>query len=111
MKKKYVDGPIAFITLRKNGPPSMGMPLLLWFVYSIAIATLAGALAMQAYTGTSDAHAAGHLVGMVSLMAYAGGSVQMGIWMGKPWGSVAMDVLDAVIYGTISALTFMWLWP
>ena len=111
MKKKYVDGPIAFITLRKNGPPSMGMPLSLWFVYSIAIATLAGALAMQAYTRTSDAQAAGHLVGMVSLMAYAGGSVQMGIWMGKPWGSVAKDVLDAVIYGTISALTFMWLWP
>jgi hypothetical protein len=30
--------------------------------------------------------------------------------MGKPWPSVAKDVLDAAIYATITALTFGWLW-
>lgn len=111
MQKKYLEGPIAFITVIKNGPPSMGKSLSLWFVYTLVIATVAGALAMQGYAGKANANAAGHLVGMVSFLAYVGGSVQMGIWMGKPWGSVAKDALDGLIYGTISALVFMWLWP
>src|SRR5580765_8102650 len=34
MMKKYVEGPIAFITVKKNGPPNMGTPLTLWFIYS-----------------------------------------------------------------------------
>ena len=44
-------------------------------------------------------------------LTYFGGSVQMAIWMGKPWSTVAKDLLDSLIYGTISALVFMWLWP
>ena len=35
----------------------------------------------------------------------------MGIWMGKPRGAVAKDVVDEFIYASISALSFMWLWP
>jgi hypothetical protein len=30
--------------------------------------------------------------------------------MGKPWTSVAKEVLDAVIYAVITALTFAWFW-
>lgn len=111
MQKKFIEGPIALITIRKSGPPTMGLCLGLWFAYSIAIASIAACLALQAYPGKANAHAAGHLVGMVSFLAYVGGSVQMGIWMGKPWGSVAKDALDGLIYGFISAMTFMLLWP
>ncbi len=111
MRKKYVEGPIAFMTVRANGVPTMGAALTQWFIYTIVIATIAGAVALQTYGLKGPASHAAHLVGMMSLLAYAGGSIQAGIWMGKPWGSVAKDVLDAVIYATISAQAFMWLWP
>ncbi len=112
MQKKFREGPIAHVTVRPAGPPTMGKQLTLWFVYSVVIAAFAGCLAFGAYPmGKSSGHAAGHLVGLISFLAYVGGSVQMGIWMGKPWGSVAKDVLDGLIYGTISALVFWWLWP
>ena len=111
MKNKFVEGPIAFMTVRKNGPPAMGAALTLWFIYTLIIAAFAGCVACQVYGVKADSHQAGHLVGMLSLMAYAAGSVQLGIWMGKPWGSVAKEVFDGFIYATISALTFMWLWP
>jgi hypothetical protein len=62
------------------------------------------------YTAANPRHA-GYLVGVVSFLAFVGGSVQMGIWMGKPWSSVAKDALDGLIYATIGVLTFMWLWP
>ena len=111
MMKKYVDGPIAFVTVRKSGPPTMSAALTFWFLFSLVIAAIAACLALSAYGLKGDAHDAGHLVGMISLLAYGGGSVLQGIWMGKPWASVAKEVFDGVIYATISALSFMWLWP
>lgn len=111
MMKKFTEGPVAFVTVRESGPPGMGKSLTLWFLYSILVAAFAGCLALQAYGIKGNVHPAAHLVGMVSFATYVGGSIQFGIWMGKPWSSVAKDILDGAIYGTISALTFMWLWP
>jgi hypothetical protein len=111
MQRKFIDGPVGFLTFRKNGPPTMGGALVQWFVFNLAIATIVAAIALQTYGVQGESHRAGHLVGMLSLLAYGGSSVQAGIWVGKPWGSVAKDLLDALIYATVSALAFMWLWP
>jgi hypothetical protein len=92
--------------------PAMGTALASWFLYCVAVAVMAAVLAMGAFpAGREQAHNAGHLVGMISFLTYFGGSVQMAIWMGKPWSAVGKDLLDSLIFGTISALTFMWLWP
>ena len=111
VSQKFVDGPVAMLTVKVNGTPAMGSALGKWFVFNLAVATFAACLAVQTIGLQGGSHRAGHLVGMLSFLTYAGGSVQNGIWMGKPWGSVAKDLLDAFIYGTVSALTFMWLWP
>jgi hypothetical protein len=111
MMKKFTEGPVAFLTVRKNGPPEMGSTFVMWFAFTAGVAAFAGWLAMSAYAGKANASAAGQLVGFVSFIAYGGGSVPLGIWMGKPWSSVAKDLLDALIYGVISGLVFTWLWP
>ena len=112
MKQKFREGPVALLTIRNNGDMNMGKTLLMWFVYSLVVAAIAGCLTMGAFTAGRDfAHKAGHLAGMISFLTYFGGSVQMGIWMGKPWSSVARDLVDCLVYGVISALVFMWLWP
>ena len=111
MQKKFRDGPVGFLTLRKSGPPTIGGSLIQWFVFNLALATIVAAIALQTYGLKGEPHRAGHLVGMLSLLAYGGSSVQAGIWVGRPWGSVAKDLVDAVIYATVSALAFLWLWP
>ena len=111
MKKKFLEGPIAFMTIRKNGLPNMGSALTSWFIYSLLVACVAACVACETLGLNANPRQAGHLVGVISFMTYVGGSIQMGIWMGKPWSSVAKDVLDGLIYGVISGLTFMWLWP
>lgn len=111
MVKKYVDGPVGLLTVVNSGPPRMGGMLIRWFLYNLAIALIAAAIALQVYGVPGNAHAAAHLVGLVTFLTYAGGSVQQGIWMGKPWASVFKDLLDALIYGVVSALAFWWLWP
>ena len=109
--KKFVEGPVVFFTVFKSGPPKMGGTLARWFLYNLLIAVIAGSIALQVYGLPGNAHYAGHLVGLVTFLTYAGGSVQSGIWMGKPWVSVLKDLLDALIYGIVSALAFWWLWP
>ena len=51
------------------------------------------------------------IVGTVTFVAYACGSVQQAIWMGKPWVSTGKEAADALIYAIVSAAVFGWLWP
>jgi hypothetical protein len=111
MLQKFIEGPAGFVNLRAAGAPRIGGALLQWFVFTLIIATAAASLALQAYGIGGDSHKAGHLVGIVSLLVYSGASVPEGIWMAKPWKSVLKHAIDGLIYATISALTFMWLWP
>jgi hypothetical protein len=109
--QKFVEGPVGFITLRRAGAPAIGASLLQWFAFTVVITTAAAGLALQAFGIDGDRHQAAHLVGIVSLLVYAGGCVPEGIWMGRPWISVLKHGIDGVIYGVIGALTFQWLWP
>ena len=111
MQKKFADGPVALLVLRKPGPPAIGASLAQWFLLNLVIASLAGLLAAQTVGLGGNARAAGHLVGMVTFLAYGTGSASNAVWMGRPWGAVALDLVDSLIYGTVSALIVMALWP
>lgn len=111
MLKKLHEGPVAFITVFRNGPPRMGESLLQWFALNLAIAAIAALLTVHLLDASAPPPHAAHLAGVLAFLAYGGGGVQAGIWMGKPWGSVAKDLLDALIYGVVTAAAFLWLWP
>lgn len=111
MKQKYQRGPVGIITLLAPGMPNMGKHLTLWFAFCLVMSTAFAAIALQTFGLAADPHEAGHLIGLVSFLAFFSGSVMSAIWMGKPWGIVAKDLLDSLIYATVCALTFMWLWP
>jgi hypothetical protein len=112
MQKKFIEGPVAFLTVKRSGPPTIGPALGQWFLLNLLVAAVAGLIAAHIYGLSAEANrAAGHLVAVVSFLTYTGGSIQAGIWMGKPWGSVAKDVLDGAIYAVVSGLSFCWLWP
>lgn len=111
MKQKYEQGPVGTITLLKPGRPNMGKHLLQWFVFCLVLATAFAAIALQTFGLAANPREAGHLIGLVSFLAFFSGSVLSAIWMGKPWVVVAKDLFDSLIYATVCALTFMWLWP
>jgi hypothetical protein len=111
MQQKFREGPVGFLTLVPNGAPRMGKALGLWFLLNLAIAAIAGGLAVRYVGLAGDGHAAGHLAGLLSLLAYGVGSLQAGIWMGKRPASIAKDLLDALIYALVTAFAFAWLWP
>ena len=55
--------------------------------------------------------AVARVVALVTFVAYATGGLSNAIWMGKPWSSAAKEVLDAFIYGLVTAAAFGCLWP
>ncbi len=114
MQKKFVEGPIAFITLRPPGVPKMGGALGGWFVYILVVCAVAAYIAHKTLTPMGpevNSLQVCRVVSALAFLAYGGGSVQQGIWMGKPWGSVAKDLVDAAIYAAITGATFAYLWP
>lgn len=110
MIKKFEEGPIAFMMVRAPCVPKMGGSLGMWFAFNVAIAVIGAYIAAKVLPANASFGQVFRVVGTLAFVAYAGGSVQMGIWMGKPWSSVAKEMLDALIYGALTAGTFAYLW-
>ncbi len=111
MQAKYREGPIAFLTVKKNGAPTMGAALITWFVLNLALAVVTAVVILHVYGLQVDPARAACLAGILAFLSYGVGSISNGIWMAKPWTSVAKDLLDAAIYGGVSAAAFGLLWP
>ena len=110
-QKKFADGPVGMLTLRTRGAPNMGSMLGLWFAYTLGVSVFAGYLASRTLAPGAPAVGVLRLVATVAFLAYAGGAIPNGIWMGKPWRSVAKELLDGLIYALGSGAVFGWLWP
>jgi hypothetical protein len=55
--------------------------------------------------------AVARVVSLVTFLAYGAGSVTNAIWWGKPWSAALKELLDAFLYGLVTAIAFGWLWP
>ena len=111
VQQKFIDGPTGLVTLRAPGPPTMGAPLAMWFVMNLVVAILAGYLASKTLPVGLSFLAVAREVSIVTFLAYAGGAAANAIWMGKPWSAAVKEMLDAFIYGLVTACVFGWLWP
>jgi hypothetical protein len=111
VQQKYVDGPVGIMMLMRPGKPTMGPMLGQWFALNLLVAAVAGYLASRTVPVGASFLAVARVVSLTAFMAYATGSVSFSIWFGKPWASTAKDLLDAFIYGLVTACVFGWLWP
>ncbi len=111
MRRKYEEGPVAYLVVAPNGAPAMGRALGLWFLHTLLVGVFVAYVAGLALLPGTHYLRVFRVVGAVAFLAYGFGSIQMGIWMGKPWSAVIKDLADALIYGLLSAGVFGWLWP
>ena len=111
MQQKFTQGPVAFLMVKASGAPKMAPALVLWFLYTLVISCIAAYIACRTSPhGASFIHVF-RVATILSFVAYAGGSVQYAIWMGKPWKSAAKEIADALIYAIITGTVLAWLWP
>ena len=109
--QKFVEGPIAMVTIRPPAKPTMGAPLLRWFVLNVFVSAVAAYIASKMVSPGAGFLAICRPVGTITFMSYAVGAISNGIWYGKPWPVVAKELGDAAIYAAVAACVFAWLWP
>jgi hypothetical protein len=111
VQKRYQDGPVALLTVLRNGPPAMGKYLAQWFLYCLLASFVVAYLARHTLSyGTSGLEVM-RITGAVAFTAYAFGYLQDSIWQGIPWSNSLRGLLDAALYALTTGLVFRLLWP
>jgi hypothetical protein len=111
IKQKFVDGPVGVVYLRPPGAVSMGPALGQWFIFCLVVSFFVAYIAAHVLAPGTHYLSVFRVVGAIAFLAYAAADIPAAIWMGKPWGVVAKDVFDGLVYGLMTAGTFGWLWP
>lgn len=110
-QQKFVEGPNLVMYVRPNGPAQLGPFLGKWFVYTLVVSLLAGYVGRSVLPAGTEYLKVFQVIGASAWLAYAWGGPQESIWMGKPWGSTALYLIDGLIYAALTAGAFAWLWP
>lgn len=111
MQEKYAKGPVAIVTVLKNGVPKMGKYLGLWFLLNLLVSFTAAYVARHTLQPGADGLQVMRITGTVAFAAYGISHLSDSIWGGKPWGNTLRALFDAVIFAVITGLVFRWLFP
>ena len=111
VRKRYEEGPVALLTVLRNGPPAMGKHLVQWFLYCLLASFVTGYLARHTLSPASDGLKVMQITGTVAFAAYGFGYFQDSIWQGIPWSNSLRGLFDAALYALTTGLVFRLLWP
>ena len=109
--EKFKTGPVGFVFLRQPGGMNMGAMLGQWFVFCLLVPFACAGIAAHLIGPGAPGALVFHTVGLAATMAFAFGVIPDAIWWGHPWRSAIKHIIDGVVYGVITGLTFAWLWP
>ncbi|MGB9430364.1 MAG: hypothetical protein WCC11_10925 [Gammaproteobacteria bacterium] len=109
--EKFKQGPVGFMILRPSGMFSMGKNLVQWFIFCLIVSYFCAYVAASTMAAGTAGLQIFRVIGTVGFIAYAFGSLPMGIWYGQPWKAVTKDVIDGLIYGLVTGAIFAALWP
>ena len=109
--KKFEEGPVGFITLRRHGLPGMGKGLVQWFLLCFLVSFATGYVARHTLVAGTDGLTVLRITGAVAFIGYGFGYFQDSIWKGIPWSNTLRSLFDAVLYGLTTGLVFRFLWP
>jgi hypothetical protein len=109
--EKSIQGPVAFMTVIKSGPPTMVAGLVLWFLYSVVVGIFTAYVAGRALGSGAAYSAVFRFAGSVAFIGYSLALLQNSIWYKRAWRSTLKSMFDGLIYALVTAGTFGWLWP
>lgn len=109
-KEKLAKGPVGFVTITSSDY-QMGKGLALWFVYCLLVGFFTAYLTGLALGPGATFMEVFRFAGTASFGAYFLALVQNSIWYNRAWTTTAKYLFDGLIYGSVTAATFGWLWP
>jgi hypothetical protein len=111
MQRKMAEGPNVVMYVRENGAVKLGPFLGKWFAYTLVVSLVAGYVARATVAPGAESTHVFQIVGAASWLAYAWAIPSDSIWLGKPWSSTFVYMIDGLIYAALTAAAFAWMWP
>jgi len=111
VQEKFVKGPVALVTVMPSGPPSMGKPLVSWFVFCLVIGVFVAYLTGRTVGPGVEYLMVFRVAGTVAFLGYAAAQATDSIWSGLPWRIAIKHMFDGLIYALLTGGVFGWLWP
>ena len=111
MQNRFREGPVAFIAIFPKGMPPMGKLLgqqIAYFLISGVMIAYCAALALEPGAAFMTVF---RVVTTIAFLAFCWSNIPMSIWYGHPWSTTFKYMFDALIYASVMAGTFAWLWP
>jgi hypothetical protein len=109
--EKHALGPVIIMTVIPNGPWNMGKLMGTWFLYCLLISAISGFMASHVAGPGANDHRIFHFVGFTAFLCYTMGAWPLSIWYHRKWLTTIKGAFDALIYGVVTGLIFVFLWP
>ena len=110
-KEKAKAGPMVLMTVIPFRGFSMTRPLSMWFIFVLITSFLSAYVAGVAFPPGASREAIARVISTVAFIGYGLALWEMSIWYSRSWTMTIKSTIDALIYGLITAATFVWLWP
>ena len=111
MVAKMKTGPVGNMTVIPSGPMSLGKPLAQWFVFCVVVGLLVAYVGRLGLEVGADRTHVFRLTSAAAFLGYGLTNVTDSIWKGVRWGITGKFLIDGLIYGLLTGVTFRWLWP
>jgi len=109
--EKWSRGPVGMLTIWKSERPNMAASLIQWFLYCLLIGLFVAVLATTALPADVHTHLIFHQTALTAFGGYTLALLQNSIWGRQQWRSTFRYIIDGLVFGVITGLCFMWLWP
>ncbi len=111
LQQKYSEGPVGFLTLVPPAMPNMPKAMGLSVVYYLIVGFIVAYIASRTVSAGAEYLTVFRVTGTLAWLGYGFAVVPESIWFGRPWSSTVKTLIEALVYGLLTAGVFGWLWP
>ena len=108
--EKVKKGPVVLMTVMPGGM-AMGRNLVMWFLYAVVMSAFAAYIAGRALPPGAVYLRVFRFAGATAFIGYSAALWQMSIWYRRAWLTTIKSTVDGLIYASLTAGVFGWLWP
>ena len=110
-QEKVSKGPVAVMTVMPNGMFQMGSKLGQWFVFVVVVGIFTAYVTSHSLLAGAPYLKVFQIAGATAFIGYALALVQLSIWYNRSWTLTLKAAFDGLIYASLTAGAFGWLWP
>jgi hypothetical protein len=110
-QEKLAKGPVAIMTVMPNGMFRMGSNLAQWFVFLLVVGLFTAYVTCHSLARGAPYPKVFQIAGATAFIGYSLALCQLSIWYRRSWRLTLKAAFDGLIYASLTAGTFGWLWP